>query len=64
MNREEVLKSEYSKLIANPDKIYLQDPYIIKAAHTAMDKWAEIRSIEFAKWVVYNDWTYLAQTDK
>jgi hypothetical protein len=40
-SKEEILKAEYSKLIANPDKIYLQNPSIIKAAHTAMDEYAK-----------------------
>lgn len=38
MSNEEILKSEYRKLISNPDKVYRQNPSIIKAAYAAMDE--------------------------
>lgn len=40
MNKEDVLKTEYCKLIANPEKVYAQNPSIIQAAHTAMEIYA------------------------
>lgn len=58
MTKEETLKSEYSKLIANPDKMYLQAPSIIQAAHTAMDVYSQQQSIAFAEWIHQNDWVY------
>ena len=50
MTKEEILNSEYGKLIANPDKVYLQNPSIIKAAHSAMDIYARIVAIRFIEY--------------
>lgn len=50
MTKEEILKSEYSKLIANPEKLYVQNPSIIQAAHTAMDEYAKQLAVAFSKW--------------
>jgi hypothetical protein len=58
MNREEILKSEYSKLIANPDKVYAQNPSIIKAAHSAMSEYAKIQCIGFAEFTAIHGWVY------
>lgn len=65
--KEKILKEEYGKLIANPDKVYAQNPYIIKAAHLSMDLFAdqEKRStaIAFAEWKEAHGW-YMNIGDK
>lgn len=57
MNKEEILLSEYSKLIANPHDVYKQSPSIIKAAHYAMEQYAIEKQIELlddlrCKWFI------------
>jgi hypothetical protein len=43
ISKENLLKREYADLVANPDKVYAQNPLIIEAAHLAMGKWADIK---------------------
>lgn len=48
-NEKEWLKEEYSKLIANPDKVYRQNPTIIQAAHSAMQSYSSQETAELTK---------------
>lgn len=47
---EEIMADEYSKLIVNWEKAYRQHPCIFKAAHTAMNVYAQQKAIEFVEW--------------
>lgn len=56
MTKEEILKAEYSKLISNPEKVYAQNPSIIRAAHTSMDEYAKREAIGFAEYLGMWGW--------
>ena len=36
--REEIFRFEYGKLIANPDKLFAQQPTVVQAIYNAMDE--------------------------
>jgi len=63
MTKEALLKEEYSKLIANPENVYAQNPSIIKAAHSAMGLYGKSQAIAFGQWATLNDYTYLKSKD-
>ncbi len=49
--KEEILADEYSKLIQNWEKVYKQNPSIIKAAYTSMEQYSQQQAIAFAEFV-------------
>ncbi len=56
--KEEILKSEYSKLIVNSDDIYKTCPSIIEAAHSGMSVFAKQDSIAFINWAASEGWQF------
>ncbi len=52
--KEEYLQQQYSAKVLNWDKVYKQNPIIIKSAHEAADLYAEQQSIEFAEYLQFN----------
>lgn len=58
MTKEQIMQDEYKKLVMNWEKAYQQSPSIFKAAHAAMQRYADQESaviaIKFKEWVDKN----------
>ena len=51
MDKEEILRKEYSSRIMNWDKAYRRETFLIEAAHAAMDEYAKQQCIELLNWM-------------